>query len=98
MTSKRTKKGTKRVVEGPFADALSNPADRPIPAPAPDIPYPLGELPPDAVENRQMSQEQRAGKNRVRTPKTSRVLDRRQASKLRSQGWNRRVLPAGSCC
>ena len=79
MISKRTKKGTKRVVEGPFAGALSNPADRPIPAPAPDIPYPLGELPPDAVENRQMSQEQRAGKNRVRAPKTSRVLDRRRS-------------------
>ena len=75
MASKRTKKGIKRIVEGAFAGALS----RPIPAPAPDIPSPLGELPPDAVENRQMSQEQRAGKNRVRAPKTSRVLDRRRS-------------------
>jgi hypothetical protein len=79
MASKRTKKGAKRVVEGAFARALSNPADRPIPAPARDIPYPLDELPPDTVEDRQMNQEQRAGKNRVRASKTSRVLDRRRS-------------------
>lgn len=54
MASMNRNKDTKRRVGGTSGSALVDTTRQsiPPPAPAPDIPHPLGELPPEAVEGR----------------------------------------------
>jgi hypothetical protein len=64
MASKTKNKHTKRLVRGTSAAALSDAKGRLVspPTAAPDIPHPLGELPPEAGESSRRSHKKRTAK------------------------------------
>ena len=73
MSARRMHKEINRTLAGASARVRSKASEAPLPAPAPDIPQPLGELPPDAGQNRVLGRKERVMKGAAGTPEVPRV-------------------------
>ena len=69
MAPQRPNKNSERIIRGVIRSSVT---DVPVPASAPDVPHPLGDLPPDVVEDGPVAHTQPTRKDRVGTGRPGR--------------------------